>query len=321
MRMRWILIIAYCCICLACRFDGDADYYPITQKSFLLGEDPSSHMPEVLLIKDNTFIQDWDQNWSELNGSLSDMAGQDDLLWLCSGEGERILEIDAEAEQITRILETPNVSPHFICSGTTYLFLSDTIENQVAFVNRRTESLIILATDSMPGEAHYVAPYFFVVVGKQNVAIYHEDALTEIASFDVGQALIGLEYDHVQNLLCLSQAHPDSQVYRSDIDINTLQIISIQTLGSLDIRFSPYTTVLYGKEWPFLVRFLADGIVAPAAFDTVKSLEMDFFESRYYYVSRDSLHTYQIRSRVRKNLGPYSGRLNKAYFYIAPIGG
>lgn len=318
--MRWTLIIACCFLCIACRFDGDADYYPVTQKSFLLGEHLSSHTFEVLLIKDNTFIPNWEQNWAELNGTLSDMAGQNELLWLSSGEGERVLEIDAETEQIIRILETQDVSPHYICPGTNYLFLSDTTQHQIAFVNRRTESLIILATDSMPGEAHYVAPYFFLGLGKQSISIYHEDALTEIASLDVEQALIKLEYDHVQSLLCLIQAHPDSQVYRRDIDINTLEISEVQDLGAQDIRYSPYTTSLYGKEWPFSVKSLANGIVAPAAFDTVSSFEMDFFESRYYYVSRDSLHSYQIRSRIRKNIGPYSGTLNKAYFYVAPIG-
>lgn len=315
--MRWTLIIA-CCMFLACRFDGDTDYYPITQKAFLLGEDLGTHRPEILLIKDNTFVPAWEQNWSELNGSLSDMAGEDNLLWLSSGEGKRILEIDAEAEQISRLLDTPDVSPHHICVGKDYLFLSDTTQEQIAFVNKRTESVITLATDSMPREAHYVAPYFFVGIGKQTVAIYHENALTEIARLNLGEDLLRLEYDHVQSLLCLSQAHPDSQVYRHDIDINTLQISLVQPLRFGDIRYSPYITALYGKERIFQVR-LKESELIPSVFDTVSSFEMDFFESQYYYISRDSLYSYQISSRVHKNFGPYSGKLDKAYFYIAPM--
>lgn len=315
--MRLIYIL-FCFVCLAaCRFDGDANYYPITERGYLLGIHPETGLKEILRVDQENLQTHWEDSWSGLGGAVSDIDGWEDRLWVSSGEGDGLIEINLATETQSRRINTPDFSPHFLSIGKNYLLLSDTIKNQIAFLNQETESLTIFELEKQPGIALYVAPVFYLQLDQKDIRLFHETAIAPIGDLNLEFPLEDLAYDFRNTVICYSRRMSDSALFQTDIDINTFQITQSAVELPFDkVRHSPYRSRNFGKERVNLVRLRTNRELTPSVFEPVIDFEIDFFESHYYYLSRDSIFRYHIDSQNRKGLGTFDGKLQKSFFYI-----
>ncbi|MEM7369193.1 MAG: hypothetical protein AAF587_11385 [Bacteroidota bacterium] len=315
--MRILIFFLLSLLLIACRFDGDEVYYPVTERGYILGIHPLDGSKEILRIDQQSLHRHWENSWQGLGGKISDMAGQEDRLWLSSGEGNRLIEIDLKTETQVRQIDLPQFSPHYLSIGTTYVLLSDTLSNQVAFLNQKTESLTVLALDHQPGEAMYIAPVFYLLMGQKEIQILHETALAPLGELSLEHPHESLAYDYRNTVICYSRRTEDSVLFQTDIDVNTFQILAPAVqLPFNKVRHSPYRSQNFGKERTNSVRLLTNGNLTPEVFEAVTDFEIDFFESNYYYVRRDSVFRYHIDSQSRSALGAFGGTFHKSFFYI-----
>ena len=300
---------------VSCSFDQDDGSYPITKAAYILLADSLEQNKRILRVNQNVFEPNWQLSFG-IN-QVSDITGLGNLLWLANVSSQQIAQVDLAENQIQESFNTAPLFPHYICVGTDYVLISDTVNQALGFLRLKNGALTQRSLDRPPGMASYRSGRFYVRVGKFEIVAWQEQALANIGNWTFTHQIVDIQQD---NMLSTYIYTKDTALFQSAINYNTLQLDRDELAVTFDkIRHTPYQNVNFGKEYLSNV-FLTGSRLSMRKAPEANDFEVDFFESNIYLQYGDSLYAYLIPEDKNIPLGQLSGKMLKAHYLREPIG-
>ena len=299
----------------ACSFDQDDIFFPITKAGFFLVSDTISNTKTILRIAGEDVSHDWH---TELGiNQVDDIAGRGEYLWIANASTKQITQLDLSDNQSITTFEIAPLSPHFICAGTDYVLISDTINHSLGFLRLQNDKLTQKQVHAAPRMASYRSGRFYVSLGLNELAAWHEDALAQTNSWSFDHPIVDIQQDNILSTMVYTR---DTTLFQSRINYNTLQMEVKEIPVVFDkIRHSPYADDFFGKAFLRQVA-LIDGKLSMTRAPEADNFEVDFFESRVYFQDKDSLYYFDIGEYQIVPLTQLNGKLVKAHYFQEAIG-
>lgn len=296
---------------MSCDYDQDFEFVPATQAAFfLMNENGQQQLRKVEA--DGSILPNWGENLGL--AAPDDIAGNGAELWVSVASDKKLVLLDLETETQKQSFDLGDFQGHYLCMGSRYLLLSDTVNQALGFFHLKDQELIRISLNQRPGKAVYRSTKFFLQLGDQSVSIYNEQALAPYAELDFSRPIIDLVLDNRYSTWVISK---DTQVYQSSISWNSNAIeMEAQPFTASKVRYSPYLQANFGKEFTRQLN-LVNGRLANSPNPPADDFEVDFFESNIYFTFQDSLRIKDVFENEITILGPFTGIFRNAYFYLA----
>ena len=301
---------------LACNFDDDAEFQVQTQAIYFLTE--GTEEKSVTRVTNSGVESNWESSLGLEGNAISGIAGRGDRLWIALEEQQSILEIDAGSGQILERYSTDPVSPSSLGIGDEYVLVSDSMNNQIAFLNKKNGEWIIRGNVSRPGQIVYRSALFFVVSDQTKVGIWDARAFALTQEVSIGRSIFNIQND---NRFFTYVFSGKDTVFRSRIDYTTRNASEApERVRFKKILFSPFRTADFGTEWLEPITLSPDQTLSAGPTGQIDDFEVDFFSSNLYYQRNDSLFRFGLGTASNEYLAPMSGKFCRAFYYTDFIG-
>jgi len=310
-------------VCVGCKFDADSEFYRVTRAAFFLVQDTASGEKQIVQLKEGTLIQGWNQSIGIGNSKLSHMTGSNEQFWIANAADRSVYEINALDESTENIYDTDSLTPHFICLGTKYLLISDSVRNQLGFMKVKKGKMEVVNTTHTPQQAYYQSGLFFLQENDSLLSVYSELALTPIQQVSLKRNIEDIQFDGIAVAHIYTRLDPTKPLHEARYDRNA-QVLSVSEFvaGFEKRQYSPYSFQRYNKEWTEPVTLNEQSAVVGSNFgiNDVSSFQMDFFEAEVYYLQSDSLFIYNIHEQNRSTGLYFPYQILESYYFIEGIG-
>ncbi len=318
--MRWFSLMAMATAMLftSCSLDDDTRYTPETKAAYFLV--PTTAGRQVVEWRtDGTLTPNWESSFGITPASLTDLQGLDGMLYLGDADGKRILEINLEDGGVKERFFTGDLTPYRFAVGRDYILVCDSVQRKLGFMRRRNGKQFVLEVPRHPSLVTYQNLKFYVVMDGHWLSIWNEKAAAEMEAYDFAHPIVEMQVDAFGGVQVISQ--DSTGRYGSTMDINsTLMLRKEGFLPSSQERYTPWIRQLYEQEWLTNVT-LRDGALDITAFpDSCASFEMDFFESRTFLFSGDSLRVRNLRTGELSPSAAFDGLPLKAVVHVGERG-
>lgn len=307
MKKNLFLLACLLLALTACRdLDDDSEYAPFTEAGYFLCLDTNGIEYVIIRVDSGGVVTRWSNEQSL--GQITDMKGKGEDLYVASREANFIFHYDLVSGTIKEEWGYLPIRPDFICPGEKYLFISDSLDDQVGFLKLKNGDLVTQNVTGNPGRVTYNNGKFYVDVNGA-VTIFSETALTDYYSTPAVGDIIDLNVDGLRSLQALSA--DSAGFYNLTIDGNGDILVAGPTAVSWrSARYSPWINQQFGSE--FLENIYLNGtqLSLTTIPDSADAFEVDFFESKLYAHWADSL---RIRSL------PGGSLIRSVYFPWMPL--
>ncbi len=320
----WFLVVGFSLIMatMGCDYDVDEEFYIETSISFILFADSNSQDKSILAIEDTTLTFDWQKKIGLNTNSIGDLQGSGAYLWVSDIQRNRILKIDPTAERAIEIYELETITPHLISIGETYILISDTTTTKAGFIHINKQDIYTRSLTNIPGKSIYRSNKFYLKTGNDVITIFNEQALSATHSLKLNGMIRDLQIEDEKFIVVYTYREQNSETLQeSRINYNT----DAFTLKEADTRFrkvrhSPYAVANFGKEYLENITLDFDSKLSVNNLNSVSDFEVDFFESRLFFLRSDSLFSYAIPLSNTRFLGKVKGKMARSWFYEDFIG-
>ena len=300
---------------VSCQFDNDESFWIRTLSTYFLEE--SLEGRRIIRLDENGVNPHWEQQLGLEGDDISDMAGAGDRLWLTSASRQSVYEISARSGQLLNEYTIPNVQPSGIGVGDKYVLLTDSVNHQVVFLDKKKGDWVVRENIIRPGKVTYRSPLFFVEIDREQVGIFDARALALTQELIVGRPIFDLQNDN--RFFTLVYSGQDT-VFESRIDFSTRNIGGRVRTRFNKIRHSPFRSVDVGRELLDPVSLLQDQTLSLGPDGPVNDFEVDFFEGLIYFQRNDSLFRHPLSSLPQEYIVPMSGKFLRTFYYQDFIG-
>lgn len=317
MTRRALAIIWICCCLSSCEFDQDEGFFTQTQATYLLFANTSAGTTSITRVSsDYQIISQWEN--TVLGVSVSDMGFLENEFWVASAEDQAVFKIDPEKNEVERRLALSDIRPHFISVGETYVLVSDSSQNAIAFINKKDNSLVKQTLSYKPGRSLYQSRKFFLQGNETQIHIFREEALAEINQINLRHPIRELQHEHRVSIMVYTEA---DSLFEAAINLNSNALSATETRVRFQKkRFTPFQRQAFGKELLRNVELEA-GQLSVGNVERIDDFELDFFEAKVYLLRSDSLFVYALNDSLTYLAEDLSGQhLRKAYYYRDFIG-
>lgn len=301
-----------CLLFVACKgFDNDEVYEIRTQTAFFLSQDSLGELHIDRLDGDSLLQLNWEESYGLT--AVGDLDGRETTLWFSDPDSRLLYELDLSSGALTQ--RGPlSITPRHFAVGNTYILVTDSAQQDMAFLKRKKEDEIILPANGRPGRVRYNMEKFYIELDHRQMAIWNELALTSITQFDTGDSIYMIQFDKTRNLLVFSEGNGERSYCRVAANDNVVRSGIPTELER--IRYSPWFAQRFGSEWLDPV-ILSKGVLSTPAADSASSFEADFFEGEVYFTRENWLYHQDIPTGTSLDSFPYPRHLVKAFFYTS----
>lgn len=299
-------------VLLSCSFDEDAIYYPKTRANYLMvSENGNKRIIEEVA---GNLNEDW---LKPINpGPVSDMAGEADELWFSDIQNARLFRVNLRSARKDREIALPEIRPAFICLGDRHILVSDTLNDLIALVLKKDGEVVWRNKLENPGKAVFRGEKFYVPYAGNYIGILYERSLSIANMLTTKLPIQDLVVDNGVFTRVYTGINGIEVENRIDFNSDDLSGSEV-TVNFQKTRWSPYISADFGKEWVGSISLQRSGVLGlPIPIANVRDFEIDFFESRAFYLRTDSLFIRDFAgSSAPVLLGQISGRLIQIYSY------
>ncbi|MEO0895958.1 MAG: hypothetical protein AAFY71_06140 [Bacteroidota bacterium] len=301
----------------SCRFEEDSEFIPSTEICFFLFQENG----EVSLasISDSTLRLNIAESYGAEAVGIHDMAGKENFLWLSLKNQQAISQYNLKTDE-QQLFSLDSMEAVFLCPGEDILLISDTVNRQLGFLNMKSGELVRKKLNHQPGEAYYRSGKFFVSFDSTILASYQETAFALLDTLDCVYPIIHIDGDNRIGIRL--HMREGSEYFEGQLDWNNSQWIEPSSSSPYRItHYTPYQRSFFEKEWAADVRVFVEGrIRGISATSGILDLEMDFLESRGYFLRENDFQVYDLEEGEIRSFQRPAEHLRKSFFYY-PVGG
>lgn len=315
------LILAFICILVisfsSCDLDNDDSFYPEAQRTFLLLSDANGK--QLAIVEDNEIAYHQEQNFNISQSTLTDIAGEEELLWLGLNSSE-ILEINVKKKSVNTKKSLNGLIPNHIIIGIKYLLLIDTLNNKLGLWEKKKQEIVhTIELSKKPGSGTYLSGKFYIHLGEKHIGVLREVALLITNEIELPTPAGPIQSSSTNTLYLYSLQKPLTP-YWIDYNIdNEVRVIPAVVFDQ--IFHSPYIRQQYGKEWLQNIELINGYMISSkerdTIFSTVNWAAIDFFEGAAWLTSQGNLVNVKLDTRAVQSSWPFADSVEMVWTYIA----
>jgi hypothetical protein len=302
----------------SCSLDDDTRYTPETKAAYFLV--PTTAGRQVVEWRtDGTLTTDWQSQFDISQTGLGDMQFTGEHLYLSDKEGKRIIQINLEDGGVKERFFTGDLVPNHFAVGQDFILVCDSAASKLGYMRIRNGKQTVLEAPRHPSLVIYQNLKFYIVMDSHWLSIWNEKAATEMVAYEFAHPIVELQLDAFSGVHAVSV--DSAGRYGTSFDNNSTLILSKEApIPTSQERYTPWIRQLYEQEWLTNVN-LRDGALDLIAFpDSCASFEMDFFESRTFLFSGDSLRVRNLRTGALSPSAAFDGLPLKAAVFVGERG-
>jgi len=314
---QWIfLFLAASLLALpGCGFDDDREYAIETKAGFFLGEDSLSRQRGVAKWTPDGLELDWQSRLKVGAGELSTMVLAEGSVWVGDINSNLLVAGDPETgAEKARI--TTGVAPHFFAVGDRYIVIADSTQELLVWYHRRKEELFSIELPAPPQRILYNSRTFFVQVGPSDVWVMDEHALADRSRNEFEHPIQFMQFNQFNNIDLVT--HDGSQAYTALVSgADYLTARNETAVDYSQIARTPYFEARFGQEWLQDVVLVGNEVQTgnQVIQDQASSFGVDFFESKLFAQTNDSLVRIDLSTRSIEGAYPYTDRILSSVFW------
>ena len=268
---------------IGCQFEGDEALRPQTTAAYILQRMPEGH--RIVRHAGEEVDLDWrvvaGLSPAEIGGldghSERFWVGGNGVLWQCSPQGE-----------VEQTMALDSFSAHFVRVGYRTLLMTDTLRDELLFMDLRRETVVRRKLDSVAGQPLYSGGYFYLAAGHR-VKVYQELAYAPVAEAVFERPVVDLQVDWRARIQVYTGTR--DSLYQAVLDYNSHRVTSPeQPVNIRKERQSPYRKAYFGQELTTRRTLGKNGQFLRVR--GIDDFEYDFFSRRAYLLKGDSLQIY-----------------------------
>lgn len=298
--------------------DDDSPYEIKTWASFFLvaAPDGTLHIDKYV---NNGIERDWNAKAGMTNVELSDAQMVDNAIWMASAARRVVSQVSPAYASVQEQFGDLPIAPHYLAVGLKQIMIADTVAHKLAMIKRSNGKVQILEFEGHPGRCIYSSGKFYLVVDRDKIAIYDEQAMTTRATLDLKMQIDELLLNRYNFVIPIGH---DSLgvVQEALVDVNGDGLVREFPTTYTKSRLTPYFAVRFGSEYVHDLQLKAGKVLTDDAVtlaDSTSDFEVDFFEGTLFYIRSGHFVVRDIATGQREDSLPFAGRLLKAMHQYA----